>query len=158
MVILGCMTTENPVAVKLRESGLRVTAPRLAVFNVVNEKAHIPAENVASKVRAQLGTVSTQTVYDALRTLVDVGLVSRIEPAGHPALYETRIGDNHHHVVCRECGRVEDVSCAIGEAPCLDAAESHGFTIDEAVVVYWGTCPDCANTSVATEAAESPPR
>ena len=158
MVILGCMTTENPVAVKLRESGLRVTAPRLAVFNVVNEKAHIPAENVASKVRAQLGTVSTQTVYDALRTLVDVGLVSRIEPAGHPALYETRIGDNHHHVVCRECGRVEDVSCAIGEAPCLDAAESHGFTIDEAEVVYWGTGPDCADTSVATEAAESPPR
>ena len=156
--MVGAMTTENPVAVKLRESGLRVTAPRLAVFNVVDKKAHIPAEDVASDVRAQLGTVSTQTVYDALHTLVEVGLISRIEPAGHPALYETRIGDNHHHVVCRECGRVEDVSCAIGEAPCLDAAEHHGFTIDEAEVVYWGTCPECAKRAAATKPAESPPR
>ena len=152
------MTTENPVAVKLRESGLRVTAPRLAVFNVVDKKAHIPAEDVASHVRAQLGTVSTQTVYDALRTLVDVGLVSRIEPAGHPALYETRIGDNHHHVVCRECGRVEDVACAVGEAPCLHAAESHGFAIDEAEVVYWGTCPECAKRKSSVTSAPSQPR
>lgn len=138
------MTTESLVTERLKEAGMRITAPRLAVFSVVSEEAHIAADDVARGVRHKLGTVSTQTVYDALRTLVAVGLVGRIEPAGHPVLYETRTGDNHHHVVCRACGRVEDVACAIGEAPCLTAAESHGFAIDEAEVVYWGTCPDCA--------------
>lgn len=127
----------------LREAGLRVTSPRLAVLAVVAGRPHIAAEDVATLVRERLGAVSTQTVYDALRVCTDVGLMRRIEPAGSPALYERRTGDNHHHLVCRKCGRIEDVECAVGHAPCLTADRDHGFEIDEAEVNYWGTCPEC---------------
>lgn len=127
----------------LREAGLRVTSPRLAVLAVVAGRPHIAAEDVATLVRERLGAVSTQTVYDALRVCTDVGLMRRIEPAGSPARYERRTGDNHHHLVCRKCGRIEDVECAVGHAPCLTADRDHGFEIDEAEVNYWGTCPEC---------------
>ena len=127
----------------LRDAGLRVTSPRLAVLAVVAGRPHIAAEDVATLVRERLGWVSTQTVYDALRVCTDVGLMRRIEPAGSPALYERRTGDNHHHLVCRTCGRIEDVECAVGHAPCLTADRDHGFEIDEAEVNYWGTCPEC---------------
>ena len=134
--------TEDQGAV-LRDAGLRVTSPRLAVLAVVAGRPHIAAEDVATLVRERLGAVSTQTVYDALRACTDVGLMRRIEPAGSPALYERRTGDNHHHLVCRKCGRIEDVECAVGHAPCLTADRDHGFEIDEAEVNYWGTCPEC---------------
>lgn len=127
----------------LRRAGLRVTSPRLAVLAVVAGRPHIAAEDVATLVRERLGAVSTQTVYDALRVCTDVGLMRRIEPAGSPALYERRTGDNHHHLVCRNCGRIEDVECAVGHAPCLTVDRDHGFEIDEAEVNYWGTCPEC---------------
>ncbi|UVE94430.1 Fur family transcriptional regulator [Dietzia sp. B32] len=138
------MTTaiEDPGAV-LRDAGLRVTSPRLAVLAVVAGRPHIAAEDVATLVRERLGAVSTQTVYDALRVCTDVGLMRRIEPAGSPARYERRTGDNHHHLVCRTCGRIEDVECTVGHAPCLTADRDHGFEIDEAEVNYWGTCPEC---------------
>ena len=138
------MTTqmEDPGAL-LRTAGLRVTSPRLAVLAVVDSRPHIAAEDVAVLVRERLGAVSTQTVYDALRVCTDVGLMRRIEPAGSPARYERRTGDNHHHLVCRKCGRIEDVECAVGHAPCLTADRDHGFEIDEAEVNYWGTCPEC---------------
>lgn len=138
------MTTEmqDPGAL-LRSTGLRVTSPRLAVLAVVDSRPHIAAEDVAVLVRERLGAVSTQTVYDALRVCTDVGLMRRIEPAGSPARYERRTGDNHHHLVCRQCGRIEDVECAVGHAPCLQADHDHGFQIDEAEVNYWGTCPEC---------------
>ncbi|MBB1031389.1 transcriptional repressor [Dietzia sp. SLG310A2-38A2] len=138
------MTTEmqDPGAL-LRTAGLRVTSPRLAVLAVVDSRPHIAAEDVAGLVRERLGAVSTQTVYDALRVCTDVGLMRRIEPAGSPARYERRTGDNHHHLVCRQCGRIEDVECAVGHAPCLQADHDHGFQIDEAEVNYWGTCPEC---------------
>lgn len=138
------MTTAVEVqGAALREAGLRVTSPRLAVLAVVAGRPHIAAEDVATLVRERLGAVSTQTVYDALRVCTDVGLMRRIEPAGSPALYERRTGDNHHHLVCRTCGRIEDVECAVGHAPCLTADRDHGFEIDEAEVNYWGTCPEC---------------
>lgn len=127
----------------LRTAGLRVTSPRLAVLAVVDGRPHIAAEDVATKVRERLGAVSTQTVYDALRVCTDVGLMRRIEPAGSPARYERRTGDNHHHLVCRHCGRIEDVDCATGHAPCLQASSDQGFIVDEAEVNYWGTCPEC---------------
>lgn len=138
------MTTEKTdYGALLREVGLRVTSPRLAVLAVVEGRPHISAEDVAAEVRERLGAVSTQTVYDALRVCTDVGLTRRIEPAGSPARYERRTGDNHHHLVCRHCGRIEDVDCAIGHAPCLQAEHDHGFEIDEAEVMYWGICPGC---------------
>lgn len=138
------MTTElkDPGAL-LRSAGLRVTSPRLAVLAVVDSRPHIAAEDVATEVRERLGAVSTQTVYDALRVCTDVGLMRRIEPAGSPARYERRTGDNHHHLVCQHCGRIEDVDCPVGHAPCLTAEQDHGFQINEAEVNYWGTCPEC---------------
>ena len=137
------MTTAEEQGALLRHAGLRVTSPRLAVLDVVAGRPHIAAEDVASLVRERLGAVSTQTVYDALRVCTEVGLMRRIEPAGSPARYERRTGDNHHHLVCRHCGRIEDVECAVGHAPCLSADRDHGFRIDEAEVNYWGACPEC---------------
>lgn len=128
---------------QLRQAGLRVTSPRLAVLVVVGANPHIAAEDVATDVRERLGAVSTQTVYDALRVCTDAGLMRRIAPAGSPARYERRTGDNHHHLVCRRCGRIEDVDCAVGHAPCLTADDDQGFVIDEAEVNYWGICPEC---------------
>ena len=141
--MVSVMTTAEEQGALLRQAGLRVTSPRLAVLDVVAGRPHIAAEDVASLVRERLGAVSTQTVYDALRVCTEVGLMRRIEPAGSPARYERRAGDNHHHLVCRHCGRIEDVECAVGHAPCLSADRDHGFHIDEAEVTYWGACPEC---------------
>lgn len=129
--------------VQLRDAGLRVTAPRVAVLNAVAAAPHADADRITAAVRVELGSVSTQAVYDVLKACVGAGLLRRIEPAGSPALFETRTGDNHHHVVCRGCGTVADVDCAVGHAPCLDPSDTHGFDIDEAEVVYWGMCPRC---------------
>jgi len=128
---------------RLREVGLRVTAPRQAVLGVLGEHPHSTAEAVASAVRHRLGSVSTQAVYDVLAACVDAGLVRRIEPAGSAARYETRTGDNHHHVVCRSCGATADVDCVVGERPCLDPSDAAGFVVDEAEIVFWGTCGAC---------------
>lgn len=128
----------------LRGASLRVTRPRVAVLDVVHQQPHADTDTVIRAVRAELGDVSHQAVYDVLRALTTAGLVRRIQPSGSVARYEARVGDNHHHVVCRGCGTIADVDCAVGEAPCLSAADDHGFRIDEAEVVYWGTCPACA--------------
>lgn len=135
--------TGDPVA-QLRSVGLRVTGPRVAVLNAVAARPHSDADDVAAVVRAESGSVSMQAVYDVLRACVNAGLLRRIEPAGSPALYESRIGDNHHHLVCRRCQKVVDVDCVVGSAPCLTPSEFHGFTVDEAEVVFWGVCAECA--------------
>jgi len=127
----------------LREHGVRVTAQRLAVFKAVSDDPHVSADVVVESVRGEIGWISVQAVYDALATLTDVGLLRRIQPAGSPARYEGRVGDNHHHLICRVCARMVDVDCAVGQAPCLTAVEDAGFEIDEAEVVYWGRCPEC---------------
>ncbi|WP_425394983.1 Fur family transcriptional regulator [Aeoliella sp.] len=127
----------------LREHGLQVTAQRLAVLRAVSARPHSTADSVAEEVRAEIGTISRQAVYDALGILVEKGLIRRIQPAGSPALYEDRVDDNHHHVICRTCGKTVDVDCAVGETPCLTAADDSGYQIDEAEVIYWGTCPEC---------------
>ena len=127
----------------LRRRGLRVTAQRSAVLRAVSAEPHVTADAVAEIVRGEIGSVSLQAVYDALGALVDAGLVRRIQPAGSPARFEARVSDNHHHVICRICGRMADVDCALGSAPCLGAADDKGYEIDEAEVVYWGRCPDC---------------
>jgi Fur family ferric uptake transcriptional regulator len=128
----------------LRGARLRVTAPRLAVLAAVHAHPHADTDSVIGAVRTQLPAVSHQAVYDVLRTLTAAGLVRRIQPSGSVARYEARVGDNHHHVVCRSCGTIADVDCAVGEAPCLLASEDLGFVIDEAEVTYWGLCRDCA--------------
>jgi Fe2+ or Zn2+ uptake regulation protein len=127
----------------LRGADLRVTRPRVAVLTAVHEHPHADTDSIIGVVRTHLGDVSTQAVYDVLRALTDAGLVRRIQPAGSVARYESRVSDNHHHVVCRSCGAIADVDCAVGHAPCLTASDDHGFAIDEAEVVYWGRCPDC---------------
>jgi Fur family ferric uptake transcriptional regulator len=128
----------------LRGASLRVTRPRVAVLTAVHEHPHADTETILDSVRADLGRVSIQAVYDVLRALTAAGLIRRIEPAGSLARYESRVADNHHHVVCRSCGAVADVECAVGSAPCLTASNDHGFAIDEAEVTYWGLCPACS--------------
>jgi Fur family ferric uptake transcriptional regulator len=128
----------------LREATLRVTRPRVAVLTAVHGNPHADTEAIIGVVRAELGEVSKQAVYDVLRALKSAGLVRSIEPAGSAARYEARVGDNHHHAVCRSCGAIADVDCAVGLTPCLHASDDHGFAIDEAEVVYWGRCPECA--------------
>jgi len=140
----------------LREAGLRVTQPRLAVLDAVAAHPHSGTTLIIDAVRAGLPTVSHQAVYDCLGALTDAGLLRRIQPAGSTARYEVRVGDNHHHVVCRSCGTVGDVDCAVGEAPCLTADQTHGFSIDEAEVIYWGLCPDCAATPPSMPQGEDP--
>ena len=148
------MTAPQPptIAEELRGAGLRVTAARVALLETVRDGNHLGVEAITSGVRDRVGHVTLQAVYEALHALTAAGLVRRIEPAGSPARYEGRIGDNHHHVVCRSCGVVADVDCATGEAPCLTASDDHGFSIEEAEVVYWGLCPECstARSSQAT--------
>ncbi|MGD0933363.1 MAG: Fur family transcriptional regulator [Streptosporangiaceae bacterium] len=129
---------------ELRGAGLRVTAARVALLETVRDGDHLGVEAIAAGVRDRIGHVSLQAVYEALHALTTAGLVRRIEPVGSPARFEGRVGDNHHHVVCRSCGAVADVDCAVGEAPCLTASGDHGFSIDEAEVVYWGLCPGCS--------------
>jgi Fur family ferric uptake transcriptional regulator len=131
----------------LRGVALRVTRPRLAVLAAVHDHPHADTESVIRLVRDDLGEVSHQAVYDVLRALTDAGLVRRIQPTGSVARYEARVRDNHHHVVCRSCGAIADVDCAVGPAPCLTASDDHGFTIDEAEVVFWGLCPGCSTTT-----------
>jgi Fur family transcriptional regulator, stress-responsive regulator len=128
----------------LRGAALRVTRPRVAVLTAVYEHPHADTDSIIGVVREDLGEVSTQAVYDVLRALTAVGLVRRIEPAGSVARYESRVGDNHHHVVCRSCGAIDDVDCAVGDAPCLTASDDHGYSIDEAEVIYWALCPACS--------------
>ncbi|GAA5193046.1 fur family transcriptional regulator FurA3 [Rugosimonospora acidiphila] len=128
---------------QLRTRGLRVTRPRLAVLEVLNDGGHPEVDEITTRVRSHLPGVSVQTVYDVLGALARAGLARRIEPAGSPARYEARAGDNHHHIVCRGCGKIADVDCAVGEAPCLDPSNAHGFELDEAEVTFWGLCPRC---------------
>ena len=128
----------------LRARGIQVTAQRLAVFRAVSAQPHITAEAVADVVRSEIGAISLQSVYDALTLLVAEGLLRRIQPAGSPARFEDRVGDNHHHLICRDCGRVVDIDCAIGAAPCLTADNRQGYEIEEAEVAFWWRCPDCA--------------
>jgi Fe2+ or Zn2+ uptake regulation protein len=139
------MTAQSPTAAQeLRGAGLRVTAARVALLETVRHGDHLDVDAIASGVRDRIGHVSLQAVYEALHALTEAGLVRRIEPTGSPARFEGRIGDNHHHVVCRSCGVVADVDCAVGEAPCLTASDDRGFSIDEAEVIYWGLCPACS--------------
>lgn len=138
----------------LRQRGIQVTAQRLAVLRAVAGQPHIAADAVAEAVRSEIGAISLQSVYDALGVLVSEGLLRRIQPAGSPARFEDRVGDNHHHLICRKCGRMVDIDCAVGSAPCLTAADDGGYEIEEAEVVYWGRCPDC----LAKSRAPSRPR
>jgi Fur family transcriptional regulator, stress-responsive regulator len=136
----------------LRERGIPVTAQRLAVLRAVSARPHVTADGLVDVVRADIGAISVQSVYDALAVLADRGLIRRIQPAGSPARFEGRVGDNHHHLICRACGRMVDVDCALGSAPCLTASDDKGFEIDEAEVVYWGRCPDCVSRNRAPSA------
>jgi Fe2+ or Zn2+ uptake regulation protein len=128
----------------LRRHGMHVTAQRLAVLQAVSERPHRTADDIYAVVRAEIGSISRQAVYDALAALTERGVFRRIQPAGSPARYENRVGDNHHHLVCRTCGEMVDVDCAVGDTPCLTAADAAGYEIDEAEVIYWGRCPECA--------------
>ncbi len=140
------MATSADFRQMLRVAALRVTRPRVAVLGAVYAHPHADTDTIIGAVRRDLPEVSHQAVYDCLHALTTAGLVRRIKPAGSVARYESRVGDNHHHVVCRSCGRIDDVDCAVGDAPCLTASDDNGFAIDEAEVVYWGLCPDCAAT------------
>ncbi|GAB3137719.1 Fur family transcriptional regulator [Micromonospora sonneratiae] len=140
------MATTPELQQMLRAAALRVTRPRVAVLNAVHAHPHADTESIIGAVRRDLPEVSHQTVYDSLHALTAAGLVRRIQPSGSVARYESRIGDNHHHVVCRSCGLIADVDCAIGAAPCLTASDDNGFSIDEAEVIYWGLCPECSTT------------
>ncbi|GLY92413.1 Fur family transcriptional regulator [Actinoallomurus iriomotensis] len=137
----------HEAAAELRSAGLRVTAARLAILDAVRAGDHLDVDAVTSQVRERLGHVSFQAVYEALHAFTATGLVRRIEPAGSPTRFECRVGDNHHHLVCRQCGRVTDVDCTAGEAPCLEPVDDAGFLVDEADVTFWGFCPDCRRDS-----------
>jgi Fur family transcriptional regulator, stress-responsive regulator len=131
----------------LRGHGLQVTAQRLAVLRAISRRPHSTADDIDKAVRAEIGAISRQAVYDALGVLTDKGLLRRIQPAGSPARYEDRVGDNHHHLICRSCGQMVDVDCAVGDTPCLTAAGDSAYVIDEAEVVYWGRCPECTSAT-----------
>lgn len=138
----------TPTQDRLRAAGLRVTTPRVAVLDVLQDalgQSHLAAADVVERVRAQVGAVSTQAIYDVLDAFTRAGLARRIEPAGHPARFEARVGDNHHHLVCRRCGSTADVDCVVGAAPCLTPSDTAGFVVDEAEVTFWGLCPTCAS-------------
>ncbi|MBA2281709.1 MAG: transcriptional repressor [Actinomycetota bacterium] len=139
----------------LREHGLQVTAQRLAVLRAVSREAHGTADAIDKAVRAEIGAISRQAVYDALGVLTEKGVLRRIQPAGSPARYEDRVGDNHHHLICRECSRMVDVDCAVGDTPCLTAADDSAYEIDEAEVTYWGRCPDCIAATRASTARDN---
>ena len=137
----------------LRAHGLRITRPRVAVLDVLTQGGHLEVDEITQQVRQRIDSVSTQAVYDVLAALSRAGLARRIEPAGSPARFEARVGDNHHHIVCRSCGTIEDVDCAVGERPCLDPGTGHGFEVDEAEVTFWGLCPSCQALRRTDEAA-----
>jgi Fur family ferric uptake transcriptional regulator len=153
-LIYSLAVDPNPAEL-LRQRGIQVTAQRLAVLGVVSNQPHITADGVAEAVRIEIGSISLQSVYDALALLVTEGLIRRIQPAGSPARFEDRVGDNHHHLICRSCGRVVDIDCAVGAAPCLTAIDDMGYEIDEAEVAYWGRCPDCVGKSRARPRSSS---
>ncbi len=134
----------------LRQQGFKVTAQRLAVLRAVSASPHLTADDVVEVVRADIAVISRRAVYDAVNVLADMGLLRRIQPAGSAARYEDRVGDNHHHLICRACGRMVDVDCALGATPCLTAADDAGYEIDEAEVIYWGRCPACQQAPGAT--------
>ena len=136
-------------AERLRDAGLRVTQPRLTLLAALDARPHATVDDLADAVRRERGSVSTQAVYDAVEAFVAAGLARHVEPAGSPARFESRVGDNHHHVVCRRCGATADVDCAVGRRPCLTPNESHGFVVDEAEVTYWGLCPTCQKEALA---------
>ncbi|WP_130347790.1 Fur family transcriptional regulator [Herbihabitans rhizosphaerae] len=138
------MPTTADLERMLRDGALRVTRPRIAVLSAVHDHPHADTESIIGAVRANLGEVSHQAVYDVLRALTTAGLLRRIQPHGSLARYESRVGDNHHHIVCRSCGAIADVDCAVGDAPCLTASDDHGYEIDEAEVIFWGLCPECS--------------
>jgi len=142
---------DHDLANLLRAHGMQVTAQRLAVLRAVRRRPHCTADTVAEEVRAEIGAISRQAVYDALAALTEKGLIRRVQPAGSPSLYDPRVGDNHHHVICRSCGTTVDVDCTVGVAPCLTAADTD-FRIDEAEVIFWGTCPRCIAATPAAEA------
>ena len=146
--MLGEPSAEN--AAVLRREGVQVTAQRLAVLQAVSDQPHSTAEDIDAAVRAEIGAISLQAVYNTLATLTSKGLFRRIQPSGSPARFESRVGDNHHHLVCRSCGRMVDVDCAVGHAPCLTAADDAGYEIDEAEVIYWGRCPECLEAGTAS--------
>jgi Fe2+ or Zn2+ uptake regulation protein len=148
----------SDLAALLRARGIQVTAQRLAVLRAVSAEPHVTADRVADVVRTEIGAISLQSVYDALGVLVAEGLIRRIQPSGSAARYEDRVGDNHHHLICRLCGRVVDVDCVVGDAPCLAASDDRGFQIDEAEVAYWGRCPDCQAQPPSSPSAKSPKR
>jgi Fur family ferric uptake transcriptional regulator len=141
--------TADPVEL-LRQRGLNVTAQRLAVLRAVSARPHLTAEDVVGLVRADIGAISHRAVYDAVGVLADIGLLRRIQPSGSAARYEDRVGDNHHHLICRACGQMVDVDCAVGATPCLTAADDAGYAIDEAEVIYWGHCPTCRQAAEGT--------
>jgi len=138
----------------LRRHGMQVTAQRLAVLRAVSDRPHSTADDICNVVRVEIGAISRQAVYDTLAALSERSLLRRIQPAGSPARYEDRVGDNHHHLICRACGQMVDVDCAVGATPCLTAADDSGYEVDEAEVVYWGRCPDCQNETPREEQAE----
>jgi Fur family ferric uptake transcriptional regulator len=142
----------------LRQHGIQVTAQRLAVLRAVSSQPHITADAVAEAVRAEIGAISLQSVYDALSLLVGANLIRRIQPAGSAARFEDRVGDNHHHLICRVCGQVVDVDCAVGAAPCLTAADERGYEIEQAEVAYWGRCPECVASARAATPTDRPSR
>jgi Fur family transcriptional regulator, stress-responsive regulator len=142
------LTTADATAL-LKGRGVRVTAQRVAVLKAVADAPHRTTDEIDTAVRTELGAVSRQAVYDVLAALTDAGVVRRIQPAGSPARYEDRVGDNHHHLICRVCGRTVDVDCAVGEVPCLTAVDDAGYEVDEAEVIYWGRCPDCVEAAPA---------
>ncbi|MGI8876848.1 MAG: Fur family transcriptional regulator [Egibacteraceae bacterium] len=144
----GLVDADTAAVEALRAAGLRVTAPRRAVLAWLGEHPHSTARATAAAVREPLGTVSTQAVYNVLDACTAAGLLRRIEPAGHPARFERRVGDNHHHVVCRRCGHTDDIDCVVGARPCLEPSDDHDFTLDEAEVVFWGLCPDCVSAGL----------
>ena len=143
-------TAQDPAEL-LRSRGIQVTAQRLAVLRAVAKHPHGTAEDFAELVRAEIGTISRQAVYDAIGMLADQGLIRRIQPAGSAARFEDRVGDNHHHLICRSCNHMVDVDCAVGFRPCLNAADEHGYEIDEAEVIYWGRCPACIAAAPASD-------
>jgi len=141
-------------AALLRRHGLQVTAQRLAVLGALVDRPHSTADDIYQIVRADIGAISRQAVYDAFAVLTDKGLLRRIQPAGSPARYENRVGDNHHHLICRTCSRMLDVDCAVGYTPCLTASDDRGYEIDEAEVIYWGRCPECLSASSGNDPKE----
>jgi Fur family ferric uptake transcriptional regulator len=146
MLLSSAVTSAAHHERALREAGLRVTQQRVAVLDAVRRLPHADTDSLISAVRAATGEISHQAVYDVLKVLTEAGLVRKIQPLGHIARYESRVGDNHHHVVCRRCGAIADVDCAVGETPCLTASDASGYLVDEAEVIYWGLCPSCAAT------------